>query len=272
MKKAKNISASPKQIKGKKAIYITTIVWVLAIAVIGGGCSLLLPPNGSADSIATVTTEPTEETTVAETEPTQKWETGFVAAFRPSATYCDGAGTPLGTIPRGTQVEYAITPDGRTELLFDGVMGYLQEGAYIVSDTADVIPHHTLYVRTAVNLRDIDGRLLGGFADKGAAVDVTGCDYVYADGGVHMYRVSLDGKEGYIMPWYLADNEGDALVNFDDGSYAIHADRGDRYGGGGAANLDTTPGKRALSRAMQCPRNAAPCIWLPGVLARWTAI
>jgi len=236
MKTAKNISASQKHIKGK-----TVIAYILAIAVIAGGCSLLRPSSSTADSVATVITESTVETTAAETEPTQKWETGFVAALSPSATYCDEVGAPLDTIPRGTQVEYAITPDGRTEIHFDGVMGYLQEEAYIVSDTADVIPHHTLYVRTAVNLRDIDGRLLGVFAEKGTAVDVTGCDYVYEDGEVHMYRVSLGGEEGYIKPWYLADNEEVALANFDDGSYAVHADRGDRYGGGGAADLDYYP-------------------------------
>jgi hypothetical protein len=92
-----------------------------------------------------------------------------------------------------------------------------------------------------VNLRDADGNPLVALAEKGQSLDVTGYDYLNEDGTVHMYRVAFEDEEGYVMPWYLAAEETDALADYDNGSYAIHADREDLYGGGGAANLDYFP-------------------------------
>ena len=189
---------------------------------------------------ATVLTEPVETTVVS--EPPHLWETGYISTMSLDAAYCDAEGVTLGTLLRGTQVEYEITPDGRIAILLDGEIVYLQQGAEaIVSDAAKVIPEHTLYVRTAVNLRDAEGRLLPAFAEKGAVVQVTGFDYLDKNGEVHMYRVSLGEEDGYILPWYLADTEEAALANYDEGSYAIHAARENRYGGGGAADLDYFP-------------------------------
>ena len=181
------------------------------------------------------TTQPTEPA-----EPTALWETGFIASLDQQVPYYNEEGAVLGEIARGTQVKYEITPDGRTQILAGDVTGYLQE-AYIAADAADSVPTHTLYVRTAVNLRDIDGKLLDPFAAKGQPLEVTGCDYVDGSGQVHMYRVACGDAEGYVLPWYLAESEEDALANYDDGSYAVHADRSDRYGGGGAADLDYFP-------------------------------
>ena len=198
---------------------------------------------------ATLMSEPTEPST----EPPRPLETGYVAAENPDVPYCDGDGTPLGTFIRGTKVEYEIMPDGRSAIHLNDSTVYLQEGAALVSDPARIVPEHTLYVRTAVNLRDIDGKLLETFAEKGAAAQVIGFDYLYEDGSVHMYRVSIGGEEGYVMPWYLAGNEADALDNYDDGSYAIHADRENRYGGGGAADLDYYPREKGPIAGNEMP-------------------
>lgn len=247
MKTTENISVFKKQLKCRSNIYkVTAIVCILSILLATGGCSFPYGVNGTDSSVnesseTTIPSEPTQAPTTESTEPPRKWETGYVATLELDAEYYDGAGAPLGTLIRGTQVGYEVMPDGRTELLVSGMIGYLQEGAYIVADAAHIIPAHTLYVRTAVNLRDVDGRLLPAFADKGQAVDVTGYDYLHEDGSAHMYRVNCSGEEGYIMPWYLAGNEADALANFDDGSYTVHAGRGNRYGGGGAADLDYYP-------------------------------
>ena len=201
---------------------------VLAFSLLAAGC------NGKPLA-------ETEATTQMPTETTLPLEEGYIAALEPEISYYTAEGAVLGTLPRGTRVEYVTTEEGKQQIFANGTAAYLQEGAYPVPDLADTVPAHTLYVRTAVNLRSADGRLLEAFADKGQAVEVTGCDYPEADGKVHMYRVSLGGEEGYIMPWYLVDNEADALANFDNGSYAIHAERGNRYGGGDAATLDYFP-------------------------------
>ena len=222
---------------------LIVLACIFAVAIMASGCQLLPTVNDTETTAATEmpTEAPTEAPATEATEPPHNWQTGLIAVMRHEASYYDEDGVFLGALPRGTQVEYERTPDGKTALLLDDTIVYLQEGAAWVSDPADVIPAHTLYVRTAVNLRDVEGKLLDTFADKGAAVEVTGCDYVSEAGQIHMYRVNFDGQEGYIMPWYLTDSEERAKANYDDGDYAVHEGRGNRYGGGGAANLDYYP-------------------------------
>lgn len=218
----------------------TRTVWIImgiavALALLVGGIFLLAPNGGSG-------TEPTEAPTEAETEPPKVWSSGFVAAIAPEASYYDEAGVPIGALPRGAQVQYGVTADGKTEILIDGEIFYLQEGTYAVADLANVIPTHTLYVRSAVNLRDKDGKLLDTLAQKGSALEVIGYDYFLEDGSPRMYCVALDGQEGYIMPWYVVSDEEEALANYDgNGKYAIHAARPNKYRGGDAGSLDFYP-------------------------------
>jgi len=227
------------------------LIWLLALSLLAGGCGL---SHGQQDAAtAPVSSVPTQIPTTVPTEPPRQWETGYIAALSPEAGYCDGEGMLLGTLFRGTQVEYDITPDGRFELNLGDSTAYLREGASIVPEAADVISGHTLYIRTAVNLRDMEGRLLPAFAEKGAAAEVTGYDWLYEDGRVHMYRVTLDGQEGYVLPWYLADSEEAALAVYDGGSYAVHAAREDRYGGGGAADLDYYPREKGAIEGNEMP-------------------
>ena len=183
----------------------------------------------------------TEAPASAPAEPPIQWKTGYLSSLEPEIAYYHEDGTPLGTLLRGTQVEYEITPDGQITILLGDTVASLQKGAAVVADIADVIPTHTLYVRTAMNLSDREGRLLTAFAAKGTAAEVIGYDYLQEDGQAHMYRVACNGQEGYIRPWYLAGTEEEAVANYDNGSYAIHADRADQYGGGGAADLDYYP-------------------------------
>lgn len=243
MKETGKYYAPKKHGKSKAFLYILLCLLLIGAAV--GGYYLLQKAShdDSAPSVSTEesTQETTQELTTEPTEPPRNWQEGIVAAMRVDAVYYDEVGRALDSLTRGTKVLYEIMPDGSIELLLDDRVVYLESEAGIVSDPAEVVPEHTLYVRTAVNLRDINGKLLEAFMPKGQAVNITGCDYVYEDGNVHMYRVSIDGEEGYIMPWYLAGNEADALANFDNGSYEIHAGRDNRYGGGGAADLDYYP-------------------------------
>ena len=228
---------------GKIILYILLAVfYIILILAAVCGCRYYFGQEETVPTtVPTETTVITEPPTTETTEPPIVWENGFISTLEPSAALTDESGAPLATLIRGTQVQYTVTEEGVTQLLWQDSIGYLPEGAAIVSDPALAIPAHTLYVRTAVNLRDVNGKLLPAFAEKGTAVNVTGYDYLLDDGAVHMYRVALGDSEGYIMPWYLAENEESALANYDNGSYAIHAGREDRYGGGGAANLDYFP-------------------------------
>ncbi len=218
------------------------IMAVLCLAVLVG-CTT--PPAPA--------TEPTTVPTTVPVDPTENWETGFVAAYVPEVEWFDEGGASLGMIPRGTQVRYGVTPEGRNGILLEDVLGYLQEGALVLEEVTDCVLAQTLYVRTAVNLRDAEGNLLEAFAEKGAAVEVTGCDFVDEKGAAHMYRVSFGDTEGYIMPWYVADAQEEALKNYDAGSYTTHVNRGDRYGGGDAAALDYFPREKAAIAGNEMP-------------------
>ena len=220
-----------------KKLLIYAVSGILAIFLLTAGCGHPEAPEITEPLPAETTVPPT---TVV-TEPPHHWVTGYLSTLNLDAAYCDEAGTALGSLTRGTQVQYEITPEGKISLLLGDAIVYLEAEAAIVTDPAQVIPEHTLFVRTAVNLRDGEGRLLETFAEKGTALEVTGCDYLLEDGRVHMYRVRMGEAEGYILPWYLTDSQEEALANYDNGSYAIHAGRGNRYGGGSADNLDYFP-------------------------------
>ena len=222
-----------------KKLLIYAVSGILAFSLLAEGCVGPVEPE-TTEALPTETTVP--PTTVV-TEPPHNWLTGYISTLNLDAAYCDEAGTALGTLTRGTQVEYEITPQGRIALLLGDTIVYLDKEATVVTDPADVIPGHALFVRTAVNLRDKDGRLLETFADKGTGVLITGYDYLLEDGRVHMYRVSIGDSdlEGYILPWYLVNSQEDALANYDNGSYAIHGGRSNQYGGGSADNLDYFP-------------------------------
>lgn len=250
MRKTGRYSA-PRKRAGRSAwIFVILALVCILVALLIAGAILLRKDNSS--TAPEVPTHPTQEPTQETTEPAIQWEEGFVASQQAQVSWCDEAGLPLGTLTRGTQAEYTVTPDGKTQIRADGVIGYLQDG-HMVSDAAQVIPAHTLYVRTTVNLRDANGKLLQPLAAKGQAVEVTGCDRIDADGNAHMYRVKLDGEDGYIMPWYLVDNEADALANYDSGSYAVHEGRADRYGGGNAADLDYYPRQKGAIQGNTMP-------------------
>ena len=223
---------------------IRILVWVLALCMFASGCSFPDPPvptESTAIPTASETTAPPPTTEAPTTEPPHHWQIGYISTLELDAAYCDEAGTPLGTFIRGTQVEYELTPEEKISILLDDTIVYLQEGASVVPNVFDVIPSHTLYVRTTVNLRDLDGNPLSPLAEKGSAVEVIGYSTLLEDGSAQMYFVDLGGEAGYILPWYLTDSEAEALANYDSGSYAIHEARPNRYGGGGAADLDYYP-------------------------------
>ena len=252
--------------RGRTVAGVLLVLCLVAGVLLGGRCLLRREASKessteTAQTRPAATTEPTQPPTTQPpttqptepADPTELWETGLIASCEQEVSWYDGDGVALGTLSRGTQVKYEGKADGKTEILWEGITGFLPEDAYIVTDAADLIPAHTRYVRTAVNFRDADGRLLEPFAQKGQPVEVTGYDYFLEDGTVHMYRVSAGEEEGYVMPWYLADSEEAALANYDDGSYAIHADRSNRYGGGGAADLDYYPREKGPIQGNDMP-------------------
>ena len=212
--------------------------------------------TGSEPETTAAPSESTQAPTTVVTEPPHNWVTGYISSLNADASYCDEDGEILGTLIRGTQIQYEITAEGQIAILLDDTIVYPGAETTVVEDPAEVIPTNNLFVRTTANLRDAEGKLLESLAQKGTGVTVTGYDYLLPDGSAHMYRISIEESEaeGYLPPWYLAITQEEALANFDDGSYAIHADRGNRYGGGGAADLDYYPREKGPIEGNEMPQ------------------
>ena len=246
----------------KRISFLYTAVIVLSvILLVLCGCGIMLhqanngtEPGSTTNAATTGTTgatDPTDGTQPdgngGDIQVTPTWKTGYIASVNTTAPYCDANSNVLGVLLRGAEVEYLENAEGPIQVRCNGQTVYLQEGASVVATLAEIIPEHTLYVKSAVNLRDKNGKLLAPLAGKGDSVKVTGYDYMASDGTAHMYQVELEGETGYIMPWYVVDNEEDALVNYDhNGTYTNnHSQRGNRFGGGGAADLDYFPREKA---------------------------
>lgn len=211
------------------------LVCMLAISLLAGGilpgCAFMKNEGETPAPTEPLPTEP----------PTSVWQTGYVATLDLETNYYSAQDQLLGTLSRGAQLPFQTVANGKTKVLVGNKIGYLPATASIVPDLSLIIPAHTLYVKSAVNLRDAEGHVLSPLADKGAAVNVVGYDYLLEDGTAHMYKVECGGEEGYILPWYLVNAEADATLNYDNGYYSRHEGRGNLYGGGGAANLDYFP-------------------------------
>ncbi len=151
------------------------------------------------------------------------------------------------SLVRGLEIKYNskenITYEEKEYLEFD----YQDKTYYVlksnVVDSKDkVVLEDKLYVRTSFNiLKDFEGNLLS-LVKKGSEVLVTGYNKLLEDGTVDYYKIKVGEEEGYYDSKYLVNSEEEALKNYDaDGLYKIHAERGDKLGGGTAATLDYYP-------------------------------
>lgn len=173
------------------------------------------------------------------------WLVGYMAGEDSEIILENEAGEDTYAIIRGTKVEYTTAEDGRTKIRLGSYVGYCR-AANVKSSLDEVVPEQTLYVRTPVNLRDEESHILEYMMEKGDTVAVVGYDYLEKDGAAHMYRVIVDGAEAYIKPWYVVNDYDDAVEVYDpQGSYLIHASRGNGYGGGDGGSLDYFPRDKA---------------------------
>ena len=125
-----------KERKRSGLVILVVILAVILCLLVG----LLFALPGILEETAP-TTEPTVETTVATeppttapTEPPLVWEQGYVAAMEPEIALADETGSQLASLIRGSQVEYALTPEGTTLVRFGETEGYLPEEATLVSE------------------------------------------------------------------------------------------------------------------------------------------
>ena len=102
-----------------------------------------------------------------------EWLSGYMAGTENEVYLQDESGQPAYAVIRGTPVEYAQRPDGRLQVRVGGVEGYCQPGA-VKTDPTQAVPEQVQYVRTAVNLRTEDGKILDYLTNKGDTVSILG--------------------------------------------------------------------------------------------------
>ena len=245
--------------KRKAARIVTAVIIIILVAALAVGAALVAADlqkrrqareeeeaaAAAAEAARRAEEAGKQEEQVPEPEPEPEvpleWLSGYMAGNENEIYLQDESGQPAYAVIRGTPVEYAQRPDGRLQVRVGGVEGYCQPGA-VKDDPTQVVPEQVQYVRTAVNLRTEDGKILDYLTNKGDTVSVLGCDRTEEDGSVHLYKVAVDGNEGYLAPKYMTDTYDGAMANYDqDGLYQIHAGRGDSYGGGSGDNLDYFP-------------------------------
>lgn len=112
------------------------MVWMLVFSLLACGCGLPGDPAVPETTTPAATTEPTQAPTVVVTDPPHIWVTGYISTLDLETPYVDEEGNLLGTLLRGTPVEYEMTPEGRISILLDSAIVYLPEDTVIVEDAA----------------------------------------------------------------------------------------------------------------------------------------
>ena len=189
--------------------------------------------------------EPAEQ---AVQEQTPRYESGFICAITTQVPYYTEELSEAGTVARGMQITYStdksVERDGiRYYLTYFSTLdcGYVSE-ENLTQDPSAVIAEKVVYVRTPQNLRvDKDTLELGTLVEKGAELQVLSYEGT-TDGIVDLYQVAYQGQTGYISGQYVSTVQEEANDVYDRfGVYAIHAGRGDKWGGGDAESLDYFP-------------------------------
>ena len=176
--------------------------------------------------------------------PAPETAVGYAAAPEASVPVYDGEGAVLGSLTRGTEVHYVLADmdsDGAYVRVVNGETYVLLEKQHLALRYEDAVQVDTVYTLRGMSLLDETGAVPGCAVEKGMALTVTGFDGLDDDGAVLRWRVSCDRGEGYIAADNVRMTEEEALAQYDETLYQLHASRGDSWGGGDAAGLDYYP-------------------------------
>ncbi len=214
----KNVSKQNKKVKIKwKNLFSLVLVGL----VIGVALSFLINPNKAARAYL-------------------KGSESRIEAY-------DEEGNLVDNFARGLEV--SKSPNTKTiedttyvETIIEGKK-YLIKEANITSDKNQVVEEKERYIRTTYHLlkEELDGSLLD-LLTKGSKIEIKGYRTLLEDGSVDYYKVDVNGVEGYFPSKYTVGTEEEAKKNYDEeGTYKIHLNRGNVYGGGSASKADYYP-------------------------------
>lgn len=168
-------------------------------------------------------------------------EDGFIASPTETATVYDKDGNELDTLVRGSAVKFVAEEhkgdDAAVRILReDESFGYLPL-ENLVTDISQAVTTPAVYPKRAVNLLDEAGVVPGDLVGRGQALTVVGYRDLQDDGSVKSYQV----EGGFIAASNVCLDADSAMTVYDSDLLALHAARGDSYGGGDAADLDYLP-------------------------------
>ncbi len=251
-----------KKKKTSAAYIITMVVVILALAVLI--CGIVLSRIAEQKTLSRELIKISDGKKIPLFE--NKDQTGYIASDVSQVDVYDKDGNIAGTLTRGARVEYGVNKYGKAETtLASGESVYI-DPSDIVKSVDEVIAPHSEFVRTSVNLRDENGTVLAQLASKGEEVNIIGADCFDENGNVHMYKATVNGADGYIMPKYLVMTESEANEVYDEnGIFKKHEGRGDPYGGGNAWSLDYYPWEKASFEDNIMPdqcRSLYICSWM----------
>lgn len=240
---------------------VLALLCVCAVLVLYINCGALR----AVDEAAAATPTPSPTATPEPTPEPVVWLDGFAASDGGDIELLDENFEPVKTLARGTALEREqggeINGHGVPILyehirLADGTEGYIAADGF--AETPDgCVREQTVYVRTTASYYTAPDALAldaEDIAEKGTALTVLGCDELRADGRVRMYRVADgNGAEHYIRGEYVTQSEEEAAAVYDDELQAMHAARGDRFGGGDPGELDYWPREKAFEANTPMP-------------------
>lgn len=220
----------------KKSIFPAILLILLVLAIFAGSVFVLCK-TGLLD-FKKLTNNEAEEAGPA---PAVVMKKGYLADFNENVTVCDSYLYPVGSLPRGTEIEYFINENGNAQFDYEDVTYYVSPKS--LSDSVEnCVTENTMYVRTSVNLLDENNKLMAPLAKKGDSIKILGCNFVDEKGNADKYLVEYEGQQGYVGAQYLVYDKAVANMNYDhNGAYATHLERTDEYSGGSADNLDYFP-------------------------------
>ena len=114
--------------------------------------------------------------------------------------------------------------------LLDGKVSYLyMERGNLAATQEDSVLTETVYALRGMSLTDETGTVPGCAVEKGMALTVIGFDGI-SGGRVLRWQVSCERGEGYIDGENVRMTEEEALTQYDEALYQLHAARGDAWG------------------------------------------
>jgi hypothetical protein len=113
----------------------------------------------------------------------------------------------------------------------------------LTNNKKSIIQEKKVYVRTSATLyQSLETGQILSLAKKGDELEVLNYDTINNVGKVNAYQVKTGEMIGYIYQKYVLLDKEEALKNYDPTRYYdIHNNRGNRFGGGYAGNLDYYP-------------------------------